>query len=235
MSDYASISARLVESLGLERAPVALKFGVEKPRDIPLAPAAVRSSCSFWRQAEGRVFYASAADHFNCPVGAMVMGFQLPPELVEQLGDLVKYMCGECYLTEEEAAQIPRVSKQGRGILYGELGLFPAEPDVVLMWFIPHQAMIFNEAVGDVNWTAELTQVSGRPGCAVIPRALERGKPGLTFGCAGMRSFSGIGAEELLAVVPGDQLEAVAEAVERTVAVNESLMSYYQQELTASS
>jgi len=231
--DYASISARLVESLGLDRAPVALRFGAGKPPDIPLAPVAVKSSCGFWRQAEGRVFYAAAADHFNCPVGSMVMGFQLPPELAEQLGDLVKFMCGECYFTEEEAAQIPRVRKQGPGVLYGELGLFPAEPDVVLMWLIPHQAMIFNEAVGDVNWMAELTQVSGRPGCAAIPRALERGKAGLTFGCAGMRTFSGIGAEELLAVIPGSQLEAVAQAVEHTVAVNEAVMSYYQQELGA--
>jgi len=48
-----------------------------------------------------------------------------------------------------------------------------------------------------------------------------------------MRTFSGIGAEELLAVIPGSQLEAVAQAVEHTVAVNEAVMSYYQQELGA--
>lgn len=231
---YAQITARLVESLGLDRSPVALKFGIERPPGVALPPTAVRSPCSFWRQAEGRVFYASAVDHFNCPVGSMVMGFQLPPEVSQELGDLVKFMCGECYITDDEAAKIPRVSKQGPGVLYGDLALFPAEPDVVLMWLIPHQAMIFNEAVGDVNWAAELMQVSGRPGCAAIPRALERGKPGMSLGCAGMRTFSGIGDNELLAIIPGRQLEAVADALERTVNINEAVMSYYQQELSTS-
>jgi uncharacterized protein (DUF169 family) len=231
--DHAQISGRLMDSLGLERPPVALKFGIERPAGIALPPTAVKSSCSFWRQTEGRVFYAPAADHFNCPVGSMVMGFQLPPEVSQQLGELVTYMCGECYITEEEAAKIPRVRHQGPGILYGELALFPGEPDVILMWLVPHQAMIFNEAVGDVSWAADLMQVSGRPGCAVIPRALERRKPGLSLGCAGMRTFSGIGDDELLAVVPGGELEAFVEALERTVNVNQTVMAYYQQELGA--
>jgi uncharacterized protein (DUF169 family) len=230
--DYAQISAGLVEALGLDRPPVALKFGIERPPGAGLPAAAVQSPCGFWRQAVGRVFYASAVDHFNCPVGSMVMGFQLPPEVSQELGDLVTFMCGECYIADDEAAKIPRVRQQGPGILYGELALFPEEPDVVLMWLIPHQAMIFNEAVGDVNWAAELMQVSGRPGCAAIPRALERQKPGLALGCAGMRTFSGIGDDELLAIVPGGQLEALVVALERTVNVNEAVMSY-QQELRA--
>ena len=228
--DLAQISVRLVDSLGLERPPVAIKFGVERPPGVALAPAAVRSSCSFWRQASGRVFYASAEDHFNCPVGSMVMGFDLPLEVTQELGNLIKFMCGECYISEEEAAKIPRVQKKGPGILYGELALFPEEPDVVLMWLIAHQAMLFNEAGGRVNWAAELTQVSGRPGCAAIPRALERRQPGLSLGCAGMRTFSGISEDELLAVVPGDQLEALAQNLERIVNVNEAVMSYYQRQ-----
>jgi uncharacterized protein (DUF169 family) len=233
--DYAKISARLVESLGLGRSPVALKFGIERPPGVALPSAAVQSPCGFWRQAEGKVFYASAVDHFNCPVGSMVMGFQLPPEVSQELGDLVKFMCGECYIADDEAAKIPRVSQQGPGVLYGDLALFPEEPDVVVMWLIPHQAMIFNEAVGDVNWAGELMQISGRPGCAAIPRAMERGKPGLSLGCAGTRAFSGIGDDELLAIVPGRQLEAFVAALERTVNVNEAVMSYYQRELSASS
>jgi len=231
--DLARISARIQESLGLSRAPIALKFGIERPPGAALAPAAVRSGCSFWRMAEGKVFYASAADHFNCPVGTLVLGLELPADVSRQLGDLMKFMCGECYLSDEEAARIPTIRQRGPGVLYGELGLFPMDPDVVLMWLVPYQAMIFNEATGDVSWATELTQVSGRPGCAAIPRALERGKPGVSFGCIGMRTFSGIGEDELLAVVPGSQLEALAERIERTVSANEAILSYYQNELIA--
>jgi len=182
-----------VESLALERPPVALKFGIGRPSGVARPPTAVPSSCSFWRQAEGKVFYASAEDHFNCPVGSMVMGFELPPEVSQKLNDLVNFMCGECYLTEAEPAKIPMIRQSGPGILYGQLDMFPAEPDVILMWLVPHQAMIFSEAAGDASWAGELMAVSGRPGCAALPRALERGKPGLSLGCAGMRTFTSVG------------------------------------------
>lgn len=222
------ISARLVESFGLERSPIGVKFGIERPDGVARPATAVRSSCSFWRKAEGQVFYASAEDHFNCPVGAMVMGFDLPAEVSDELGVLVNLMCGECYLSEGEASNIPTIRKKGPGILYGDLALFPVEPDLILMWLIPHQAMIFSEALGNANWGGELMQVSGRPGCAALANSTARNKPGLSFGCAGMRTFSGIDDNELLAVVPGDQAEALVNAVERTVNANEKMLAYYQ-------
>ena len=49
----------------------------------------VPSSCSFWRRAEQGVFYAPAEAHFNCPVGAMVMGFDLPQPVANELQQLV--------------------------------------------------------------------------------------------------------------------------------------------------
>lgn len=228
--DVAQISARMVESLGLELPPVALKFGAERPPGVARPSSAVRSSCSFWRQAEGRVFYASAEDHFNCPVGAMVMGLELPSEVNQKLGEMVNLMCGECYLSEDEAANIPTVRKKGPGILYGQLSMFPAEPDVILMWLVPHQAMIYNEALGNANWAGELMRVSGRPGCAALPRAMERHKAGLSLGCAGMRMFTNISENELLAVVPSDQAEGLVEALERTVSANEAVLAYWQRQ-----
>jgi uncharacterized protein (DUF169 family) len=228
--DVAQVSARIVESLGLDRPPVALKFGTERPPGVERPPTAAKSSCSFWRMAEGRVFYAAAEDHFNCPVGSMVMGFELPPEVSQQLSDLVTLTCGECYLSEGEAAKIPTIRQQGPGILYGQLDMFPTDPDVILMWLVPHQAMIFSEATGNTNWAGELMQVSGRPGCAALPRTLEQGKPGLSLGCAGMRTFTNIGAEEMLAVVACDQAEALADALERTVNANEAVLEYYRRQ-----
>ena len=176
------------------------------------------------------MFYAAAEDHFNCPVGAMVMGLELPSEVNQKLSEMVNLMCGECYLSEDEAANIPTVRKKGDGILYGQLDIFPAEPDVILMWLIPHQAMIYNEALGNANWAGELMPVSGRPGCAALPRAMERHKAGLSLGCAGMRMFTNISDDELLAVVPGDQAEGLVEALERTVNANETVLAYWQQQ-----
>jgi len=226
--DRAQISTRLVELLGLTRPPVALALADAQPPGVSRPASAAPSACSFWRRAEENVFYAAAEDHFNCLLGSMVMGFELPAEAGQELGSLVQFMCGEGYIGKDEPAGIPTVQRKSAGILYGPLAELPAEPDLIVMWLIPQQAMIFNEAAGRVNWAAELTQVSGRPGCAAIPRALERHQSRLSLGCAGMRTFSGISDDELLAVVPGDQLGALAEGLERIVSVNEAVMSYYQ-------
>lgn len=228
--DLALISARLVELLGLARPPVALTFASDRPPGVTQLSTAVPSVCSFWRRAEGTVFFASAEDHFNCPVGAMVMGFDLPAEASQQLGDLIKFMCGESYITQKELAKIPTVRHKGAGILYGPLAGFSADPDVILMRLIPHRAMIFSEASGTANWASELMEVSGRPGCAALPRALDRRKSGLSLGCTGMRIFMGIGGDEMLAVVPGDQAAALVTALERTVNANNAVRSYYWQE-----
>lgn len=86
--------------------------------------------------------------------------------------------------------------------------------------------MIFSEVAGNANRAGGLMQISGRPGCAALPRALERHEPGLSLGCAGIAHVQGIGANDLPAVVPGDQ----AEALECTSPPMRQVLSYYQQQ-----
>jgi uncharacterized protein (DUF169 family) len=229
--DRAQISTRLVELLGLTRPPVALAFADAQPPGASRPASAAPSACSFWRRAEEKVFYASAEDHFNCLLGSMVMGFELPAEAGQELGGLVEFMCGEGYIGKDEPAGIPTVQRKSAGILYGPLAELPAEPDLIVMWLIPQQAMIFNEAVRGSDWAGELMQVSGRPGCAALPRALQGHKPAESLGCTGMRTFTGIANDELLAVVPGDQGAEVVAALERTASANATMSAFYQQQL----
>ena len=80
--DYRKAAAPLIELLGLDRAPVAVTF-VDGPMDgIEQIDQDVPSACAFWRSAAERCFYAPAEAHFNCPVGAATMGFDLPPTSV---------------------------------------------------------------------------------------------------------------------------------------------------------
>lgn len=229
--DRAQISTSLVELLGLTRPPVALAFADAQPPGVSRPTDAAPSTCSFWRRAEEKVFYASAEDHINCLLGSMVMGFELPAEASQELGGLVKFMCGEHYISEDEPARIPTVERKSAGILYGPLAELPTEPDLVVMWLTPQQAMIFNEAIGGSDWAGELMQVSGRPGCAALPRALQGHKPTVSLGCMGLRTFTQIPNEELLAVVPADQAEEVVAALERTVNANAAMSAFYQQQL----
>lgn len=222
------LAHRIVEVLGLDMPPVGLNFVNENPADIPTVSGQHPSACSFWPLAQANVFYAPAAAHFNCPVGAMVMGFELPDEVQQRLGHLVGDMADCYYVSSDEPPQIPTVKTQPRGIVYSPLAEISSTPDVVLIWATPRQAMLCNEAIGTANWTAEGPAVTGRPGCAALPLAMDSNRPVLSFGCAGMRTYTEIGDDRILIAIPGAQLESFAQAVDSIGQANQHMQAFYR-------
>src|SRR5215469_11347136 len=162
--DHANTAQQLSALLSLRHPPIALTFVDAAPSGIAQPDAPVPSACTFWRRAEQGTFYAAAERHFNCPVGSMVMGFELPATVNEQLGGLVQSMCDAKYLSMDEAAKIPTVAGHSAGIVYGPLGEFPLDPDLVVLWVNVEQAMLYSEAAGSAAWTTPPMEVSGRPG-----------------------------------------------------------------------
>lgn len=226
--EMTSAAERLTATLNLDFGPIGLAFTDTPPEGIPGPGPVAPSACSFWRRAEQGVFYAAAADHFNCAVGSMVMGFALPDEVQAALGGLVESMCACGYLDEEEAAKIPAVTPSSQGIVYGPLASLPVPADVILLWLTPAQSMILNEAAGGAKWTSGLVSVSGRPACAAIPIARAEGSPAMSLGCAGMRTFTGISGNYLLGAIPGTAADSLVAALESTVAANDSMLAFYQ-------
>jgi uncharacterized protein (DUF169 family) len=226
-------SERISTSLQLDAPPVALSFVYEPPEAVATLARPVPSSCTFWREAQTRIFYAPAEEHFNCLVGAMVMGFELPPARQTELGGLVQTMAEQDYLDPAEASEIPTMAKPSAGILYGPLAEFPVEPDLVLLWLTPRQAMLFEEAVGAADWTKVPMTARGRPTCAALPLAKQSGKASLSFGCMGMRVFTEVADDRLLAAVPGDQVADLTDALDRAVASNQAMRSYYEERKAA--
>ncbi|HEX4060853.1 MAG TPA: DUF169 domain-containing protein [Streptosporangiaceae bacterium] len=231
--DHATAAQRLSTLLSLQNPPVALAFVGQSPDGIAQAAKPVPSACTFWRQAEQGTFYAAAAQHFNCPVGSMVMGFELPEAVGEQLGGLVKSMCDAGYLSMDEAAKIPTVGRASAGIVYGPLHEFPLAPDVVVLWVSVAQAMLYSEAAGRAAWTSAPMDVTGRPGCAALPRALNSNQPGMSLGCAGMRTFTEIGDDMNLAAIPGSALDGFIDALAGTVESNAAMRSFYSEHKAA--
>src|SRR5690349_14985497 len=113
--DRNQVAQEMNTRLQLETLPIALAFVQTVPEDIPMLEQAVPSACSLWRKAETGVFYAPAESHFNCPIGAMTMGFELSANLQEQLMGLVENMCACAYITPDEPPQIPSVKKKYAG------------------------------------------------------------------------------------------------------------------------
>jgi uncharacterized protein (DUF169 family) len=227
--NYQDVAAAVSSKLGLASPPVALSFVGAVPSGMPVSKQDVPSACTFWRQAETSFFYAPAEKHFNCPIGAMTMGFEMPNEVQQNLMDVVQKMCGVGYISPEEAANIPSVKKKKSGIVYGPLQAFPMEPDLILMWLTPAQAMLYGEAAGTCRWTESMPAATfGRPSCAALPVAFDKSQSTLSLGCLGMRIFTDISENRLLAVLPGNKIDEFCKALESVTAANQEMGVFYR-------
>lgn len=225
---YRDVADELVRSLELDLPPVALSFVQEPPAGVRAFEGVVPSACTFWRKAEEGTFYAAAEDHFNCLIGAMTMGFDIPEEGKAELMGLVESMCAAGYIAANEPENIPSVVEHKSGIVYGPLAEFPLEPDLVVTWLSPRQAMLYNEAVGNASWATQPGEVFGRPACGALPMAHNEARMTLSLGCMGMRTFTGIPEDRMLAVLPGRHLGEIRDALRRTMSSNETMRAFYE-------
>ncbi len=229
MLDVSSLSNHLQSALGLQFRPVAVVRVDAQPEDIRRFDGVVPSGCTFWRRAEHDLFYAAAEDHMGCLIGAMVMGFELSESQTDELMGLVGDMCAVAYLEEDEVAELPSFKPGASGVVYGPLAEFTQDPDVVLVWVTPQQAMLLEETVGGTRWTSEGGgSVLGRPACGVLPRADDSGSATLSLGCAGMRTFTDIPDHFALVAIPSNQLKGIEAALDKTVEANGQMTVTYE-------
>jgi uncharacterized protein (DUF169 family) len=223
----------LVDSLQLSTFPVALGFLDSAPEGVSVFESAVPSACAFWAQAEKRLFFAKAESHENCPIGVMTMGFPISLQVMSNLTDFVSKMCSASYIGAKEPERIPRMEKAAKGILYGPLADFPTHPDLVLVWVNGRQAMLLEEALGTVCWDRMDNAVAfGRPACGALAISVNESKPTLSFGCSGMRTFTEVQDDKLLASLPGSLLESLPDKLHKTVRANQEMLTFYRHHKT---
>jgi uncharacterized protein (DUF169 family) len=228
---YQDLTQRFNELLELKQPPVGLAFVDDVPVEISHTNARVPSACTFWRLAEQEVFYATAEDHQECPIGMMTMGFTMPEASQQRAQALVQTMADVQYFSPAEVAALPVVNKPHQSIIYGRLDQFPVEADVVLCVLDTQQAMLVAEAMGNMNWLHQGGQSAfGRPTCAVIPRTMQMGATSMSFGCVGARTYIGLTPSELVLTIPGSDFAALVERLETTTAANEALAPFHQQQ-----
>ena len=226
--DKTQINQEIVSAFGLTIPPVAMAFVDEQPEGVSAIEGEFPSFCTFWRMAEEKVFYASADKHYNCPIGAMTLGIEMPKEVEKELGSLVQKMCECSYLSEDEPANIPTFSKKVNGVVYGALKDFPVEPELVMMWLKPSQAMIYNEVLGCCKWSESMQSVAlGRPACAVIPITLDKSPFAMSLGCTGMRTFIETSDEHILATLNFKEIDSFLANLETTLSANKQMKEFY--------
>ncbi|MGH9327126.1 MAG: DUF169 domain-containing protein [Terriglobia bacterium] len=228
--DYADVAKLLVNSLGLMRPPIGLAFLPEPPEGIPRYGQAVPTACTFWKAAETSLFYATAEDHYNCPIGAITQGFQPPPDVMQQGMALIGQMGKIGYFDAAEVSNVPTVEKPHQVIVYGPLGSFKTVlPELALIICSPFQAMLLSEAAGAMVWRGggKEMHLFGRPACAVIPSALQDAAASASLGCMGARTFAGIQEHELLVAIPSSCLAETAQKLAVMLVANAEMKSFY--------
>jgi uncharacterized protein (DUF169 family) len=103
---------------------------------------------------------------------------------------------------------------------------------VVLIAAKPAQAMLIYEAAIKAGAGNALTNVLGRPACAVLPLTTLNGQTSISLGCKGNRTFTGLPDEEVFVAIPGDKWVAVIEKLTETHAANLAMEMYYSNRKT---
>ncbi len=226
--DNSKINQEIASAFGLDIPPIAMAFVDNQPQGVETMEEEVPSFCTFWRMAEKKSFYAPANKHYNCPIGAMVLGFEMPKEVQDQLGGLVKKMCECSYLSEDEPANIPTITEKKAGVVYGPLKDFPVAPQLILMWLKPSQAMIYNEVLGCCKWSGSMDSMAlGRPACAVIPTTLNKSPFGMSLGCTGMRTFTEVSDDHILATLNCAEIDSFLTSLQTTLSANKEMKEFY--------
>src|SRR5580692_820064 len=227
MEEYRKLEENFSNLLGLKKRPVAVKFLAAPPAGVLKFNGAEPSGCSFWRlAAAGRTFYTVPSDHYNCAVGSHTHNIPLPPERAEELDQTLSFMTDIGYIKMEEVPGIPQLDTMPGAVVYSPLGEAPVDPDVVIFAGPAAQIMLLQEAAHRAGRTAQFPML-GRPTCTAIPAAMAKGAI-TSSGCVGNRVYTDLADGELYAMVPGRDLERVADELETISSANAKLHEYHR-------
>jgi uncharacterized protein (DUF169 family) len=227
MPDYLAIEDKIMEALGGDRRPVAIAFASAPPEGIARFEGSEPAACSFWRiAANGRVFYAAASDHLNCPIGGYTHN-ALPAGRMPELQQALTLMTGIGYIRMEEIPGVFQLREGPQAVIYAPLGDAPVPPAVVLAAGKPGGVMLLAEAATRAGAMSNLPLL-GRPTCMAIPAALANGAVA-SSGCIGNRVYTDIGDDELYIVLRGADLERIAEELGTILSANRTLSEYHRE------
>ncbi|MBI3545890.1 MAG: DUF169 domain-containing protein [Gammaproteobacteria bacterium] len=207
-------------------------IGISSTSDSAVATtsAAAPSACNLWRRAESASFTADAKAHMNCKVGAHVMGFSLQGEDMQALGSLMQTMTGVAYIMPDEVPALPRLPEH-KAWRYTPLRVSIVDSDLVVLWIDARQVMLIQEAMGSAHWkSGKGLRTTGRPACGALALAYHHAEAVVSFGCAGMRTFTEIPDQYMLFVIPGELVEGLCRSLAQTAQANAAVQCVYDKQ-----
>ena len=228
MTDYASIAKTIMDSLKLRVAPVAVCLTDQPPKGLPGPSEAAPAGCSFWEKGAQGAFVTSAKDHSNCAVGMYTHHMPLEtPSQQEDLNTCLKVFGDLGYVRSEDIPAIPVLKEEAQYVTYAPLASTPVPPSTVLLFADSRQSLAITEAVQQVE--PGVPPALGRPACAVIPQAINTGKPALSLGCCGARAYLDVLTDDFaLWALPGARIGDYAARIKVLADANQILTKFHQ-------
>ena len=228
MSDYSSIAQTLTESLKLRVAPVAVCVTDKPPQGVPGPSKPAAAGCVFWERGAQSAFVTSPKDHDNCAVGMYTHHMPLVTASQQaDLNDCLKVFGDLGYVRPEDIAGIPVLKDEAKYVVYAPLASTPLPPSAVLLFANSRQSLAITEAVQQVE--PGVPPALGRPACAVIPQAINTGKPALSLGCCGARAYLNVLTDDFaLWALPGARIGDYAARIKVLVQANDILTQFHQ-------
>ena len=219
---------RLTEALDLSLPPIAIAFPDAVPDGVPEFEGTVPAGCVFWQEAAARTFATTAGHHALCSIGIHTHNLSgAPASQPEELGAALEAMIGLDYVREEEVAAIPVLQRQAKHAVYGPLREFPLDPEVVLLFVDARQGLVLSEAVERVD--GGVAPAMGRPACAAVPHAVNRGTSAMSLGCCGARAYlDALSDDVALWALPGSGLDAYCEQIAVLAGANRILATFHE-------
>ncbi|OPY31710.1 MAG: hypothetical protein A4E32_01312 [Methanomassiliicoccales archaeon PtaU1.Bin124] len=222
MSNYAELSKKLMDALGLRTEPVAvtlIKKGQSIPEGYNTVEGPTRHCQSIMRARKGESLCVPMEKN-ACPVGASALGETPLPEKVRS---------GEFHFNmgmyESQGAAAVTISVRpampaGSTIatVVSPLSQARIEPDVVIVVGLPEQAFWIIPAAQTFEKGGRVTveMAAVQAACVdstVIP--IDKKHVNISLGCFGCRKTSDIQPEEMLIGIPWSMFEKTVEAVEK--------------------
>lgn len=211
----------MIELLKLETSPVAVALvpeGTEVPEKIKKIDESIRHCQMVDRvRKTGEVFYATLEDE-TCKGGAAALGLGKMPLKVES-GEFY-YETLKHFKTLEASRKtlekIPRIEAGSKiASIYAPLESATFMPDVVVIICNAKQVMLLTQAILYNEGGRLEAEFAGKQSLCSDAVALPylTGKMGITVGCSGSRSYTGIEESELTVGIPVNLLNDLIEGL----------------------
>lgn len=228
MNSYATLAGELSGALRLSLPPIAVCLTDSIPDGVSrYAGKKLAAGCQFWQEAAQGPFATDSGDHSLCSIGMYTHSLDLTPEAQTDLADALRVFADIGYLPTDQVPSIPVLRARPQHVIYAPLASTPVDPDVVLLFVEPDQALVVTEATQIVD--GGVAPAMGRPACAAIPAAKNSGKAALSLGCCGARAYlDALAPSVAVFALPGTRLPDYVRQISIFSRANATLTVFHQ-------